>query len=437
MNAGEFFWIIDKYIETYLVILVITICVYYFLLRKYIFSIFDPWFLQVVASVFSTSVVLFLFIKARIKPVYFNNYIITLTAFYGAFFFFSKLPRCPDKNTLINLDLNQEYLKCKLPNNFFLFFLLISLLDIFSQLILYITAGIPLLLESRLSVGMRGGGIGILLRLVKIPRFACIFASFNILFYDHKKGDKYYTCIYLFFILIFYVLSGSKATFFVILQIYLMFVYFNQNKSKVAIKIYKTKIIYFFAISCFFALLVIYIQNSGNINKVIFDLLFRLLAWGDVYFMAYPNDVITKVPKTDSFIYFFGEFLRFFRIIPESSIPRGTGFILNDIINNQKNSASGPNARFNIDGLINFGFVGSIVFSFCCGCFLAICRNMFIKKKDNSVYAQLFTVLIYLNAVFIETQPSVCIGDFTSNFFMIGFMCCCVYLITKYARTIQ
>jgi hypothetical protein len=292
--------------------------------------------------------------------------------------------------------------------------------------------GIPLFLESRLEVALSGGGIGLFIRLADTPRYITLFMAFYIVFYDKSKFHKYYAFCYFAVSIMVFVLSGSKSTFLVIIQLFGIFVFFNQSRCKRALEIYKKDMLKYFIVCLIFAFLVIFMQNAVNVFWGIMSFFMRLVASGDVYYFAYTNDNITKLPKTDLFIFLFGDFLRTVRLIPQNT--RGLGYILNDIVHDTENSVVGPTIRFNVEGYVNFGFFGSMIFSFFCAWILATSRNFFIKSRNATAYIQLLAVVLYKNSIPIETGPSVTFSYFTTDVFLTGLICVYVYFITRYCK---
>jgi hypothetical protein len=229
----------------------------------------------------------------------------------------------------------------------------------------------------------------------------------------------------------FFLLSGSKSTFFSVLQLFFLFVLYNHDKCINCLKIYKGKIKKFLVLALAAAMVVIFIQQGGNFLDTVTYFLVRLVAFGDVYIYAYPNNVIEILPQVNGFAFFFSDLFRTIRIIPETRINKEMGLQLARIILRNKNVTGGPNPRMNIVGYVNFGLYGNFLFCFFCGILLAICRNQFLKNEKISPFLEIFAIVIYTNVAIIETDPSSVISG-TTNIILVGFIYLIAIFITKY-----
>jgi hypothetical protein len=187
-----------------------------------------------------------------------------------------------------------------------------------------------------------------------------------------------------------------------------MFSYLNsENCGKLLFKIKKNQIKIFF-IAVIGAVLVIIIQSETNLIATINALLFRLVSYGDTYYMAYPNGIIESLTDAHFLVIFFGDFFRTIRILPQKYRPPGMGFELSEIANKAPGILAGPNPRHNVYGYVNFDFYGSILFSLCCGIILNIVRNNFFRmSKGASHERKMFALIMYSSFLNLE-------GDFPS-----------------------
>ena len=122
-------------------------------------------------------------------------------------------------------------------------------------------------------------------------------------------------------------------------------------------------------VGCFLAaLVVIIVQTKGSMQNAFSSMLFRIVSYGDTYYMAYPNANIEYLTSEGWFGFIFGDFLRTIRVIPTNGY-LGMGYELYDIANGTVGTLAGPNPRHNVIGYVSLGYWGSILFSFCGGFF--------------------------------------------------------------------
>ena len=152
-------------------LLFLFIVVHYLIFRKYVTSVLDPILLPVISSVFSMADVYLLFFTNSISTYLFINFNLTQLAFWFGLFYFK---------TKINSKFNT--LKTNTFSNNFnntLSFYFFSIIYLCSQVLIYVTKGIPLLKESRLETFADGGGEGVLGRIVDVTSIFCLYSFFK------------------------------------------------------------------------------------------------------------------------------------------------------------------------------------------------------------------------------------------------------------------
>ena len=173
MNNYEFYDLILDNLSLSLGLLFLFIVVHYLIFRKYVTSVLDPILLPVISSVFSMADVYLLFFTNSISTYLFINFNLTQLAFWFGLFYFK---------TKINSKFNT--LKTNTFSNNFnntLSFYFFSIIYLCSQVLIYVTKGIPLLKESRLETFADGGGEGVLGRIVDVTSIFCLYSFFKII----------------------------------------------------------------------------------------------------------------------------------------------------------------------------------------------------------------------------------------------------------------
>ena len=408
MNALEFYTLLSRNFNFFLIFLLLSLFLYFILFRKYIYSIFDPLIMNIIFSAVGTCVVTFLYATKMINTLYFYSYFTTQTAYIVGFLCLKPIKF----KALTRSNPHCISMSIRLENTLTIIYVLSSLIYINSQLSVYFYSGIPLFMTSRLDTFVGSGGFGVIGRVIFAISKVSIYLLFYRLFYKQGRHifAKIYDIIFLLLILIFSFLSGSKSTF---LGIIFIFFYLNIYILKIGsdldiVKQRKTRRIQFILFVCSFiaTLLVIWIQASGNQNtgletSPISKLAIRIVSSGDTFFYSYPNNVLEEIPDDKPVLALFGEILSALRIISYEDIPMSLGRQLH-IYHYSSIYTVGPQAQHNVFGLNYFGFIGAIVFSYCIGCLMSFIRNKayFILPKNQfggMVYAILCTFSLYLN----------------------------------------
>lgn len=416
MSYTKFYLYILENPLLYFFIFSITFFCYLLVFKNFFFSIFDPLVFTLLFSSCATSTVVFLYILKAIRSFYFINYWLTFFCFYGIFFIHG---RRIQKENIISRRNSQFCMvgKLKMPNCFFVIWLFLSLLNISYHLFVYIKFGIPLFMESRLTVNMNGGVVNAFFaRLQLVFDTLSTFMAFYLLFFS-KKYKKLYVKFYFFLILVFGMLSGSKSSLINYLFMFSMFAYLTQNYTHRGIEILLSKKIYvFILIFVILAIFVVMIQGKKGVVQGISDLLFRFSATGDGYALAYPKDTIEKLSKQNLGEFLFGDFLSTFRLSANRQKP--FGFELFEIANNVKETFIGPNPRFNLVGLAYFGFIGSLILSIASGIIFTFVRNFIVSSVNKSVEIQCVAYYFYSICSSIETDLPAVVNAATTNFLL-------------------
>lgn len=419
MTKGEFWEYYLNNLNIGIFYGIILVLINFWIFRKYIYSIFDPFTFTLIMSSIAYSVVFFLYHLNLISNYYFFSFIITQTAFFIGFFVFKPINK------------KKIYRKFQAKKLYFgttakYLYLLSALLWIVSQGIVYYSKGIPLLMESRLETYTGGTGFGIFNRIISITStIALSIAIFRIFYYQFNSSilSRWTDYFIVLFSIIVALLSGSKSELMNLIFIMFFVMFYNYKteegqKTFYAKKQLQKKQWHFFFLSVVLAIFTIIVQSTlkyGNENKTnpLISLLMRLVNSGDIYMYAYPNAFLEKIPKANPFLAFFKDLIGMFRIMPWDALPEHLGLQLNQNLYHT-DLILGPNARHNVFGLHYFGFTGSIFFSFFLGMVVSFLRNKiyFIMKTD--IISMIIYILLAQHALTFETDPSYALSKYVN-----------------------
>ena len=429
MNNFEFYDFALNNILLYVSILFFSILLHFFVFKYQVKSIFDPYLLAVVSSVFCTTVVVFLYITNNISFYLFFNYLLTQSAFVAGLYFFKVVKR------------NKEFYS--MPNSKYMYsnsvaFYFFSIIYLISQCLIYFYKGIPLFMDSRLETFSAGGGSGILGRIADVSSIFSIYAFFLIIKFNNFKFNDLIKYLILLLILLTFFLSGSKSNFLIIFSVFWCSIIFNKIKGREYfsnLKFLKKAIKPLILFSFFIVLLIIKVQSSksnitdeNSLNPILAFVL-RLVHSGDVYWYSYPNNVYLSINGDRWFSALFTDTLGLLRVVEWDKLPEAIGITLKNI-HHPSDIPQGPNARHNVFGIIYFGFLGSIVFSFCLGFILSFIRNKLPQLVSNDFLGGgIFTYLMCKGSA-IDTDPMLTITYFDNLIFVFPILFIC-YLFIK------
>lgn len=405
MPKYDFYLLFTENIALGIFFLVLSFMSVYLIIRKHVYSIYDPMFFFLVMGASGYSVVYFLAYFNIINSYYLLMFLSTQVLFFCGWKCFK-----PIKMEKIH---KREFLHFRSDS---IIYGLFSLIFIVSQVIVYAYKGIPLLLESRLEVFAGGGGFGIFNRLIIVSSTISLsIAFFRILYIKRTLVQKAIDGFMVLFFLLTQVLSGSKSGVLVIVFIYFLTVFYSQrfilfrgHEQKL-----KKKITYLACLSIPIALLTIYIQSLSaygvgavDFKFLIVGLMMRFVNTGDVFFMAWSHDHISSALNSDgAFLALFKDILSALRIYPIDELPVHMGLSLFQSVYNL-DVLSGPNARHNVFGLFYFGPIGACFYSFLLGLLVGFIRNKLYYKLQPSYFGLLAYVSLAYFATFIEQDFS-------------------------------
>ena len=281
------------------------------------------------------------------------------------------------------------------------FFLIIGITHILLQLYSYKLFGMPLFAESRLGIYGESGGINNLIkRVLDIISQCNVLLVIFFLFQKKKIGFRIFTTINICAIIIFLILSGSKGALITLGHAFFIYslyqIKLGNNNFFLRIK----EFIYKFGIFALLGSVLVIIYSEETTNPFVF-LLYRIASSGDVFFMAYPNEVINIIPSSNWFIGLFSSPLSLLGIIPRSMISEPMGFFLMKY-HHPGIEFRGPNPRLNVFSYVYFGIIFSPIYCFLIGLLTSFIRNKLFSLLPGNILGCIYYFLFLNMAITLE-----------------------------------
>jgi hypothetical protein len=417
MNNYEFYDIALDNIPLFFMLLFFSVFVHYLIYRKHITSFIDPLFVPIISSVFSLVVVYLLFITGNILLSNFISFNCTQIFFWLGLFVFK-----PIKTNNIAV---ANYTESK--RNAIVAFYFFSVVYLITQCLIYYFKGIPIFKDSRLETFADGGGDGIMGRIIDVTSIFSIYSFFVVVKTDKfriSEIPKYFIMLFVFITLF---LSGSKASFLNIFSVFLCYLIFAKIKGGnflPYINILKKYKFYLLAICLLVVTLIIIVQNkSDDVDQLnpIAKLLLRFVHSGDVYWYAYPNQVYLLIKGNEGFKALFNDTLGLLRIYNWSEMPEAIGITLKNR-HHPSDILEGANARHNVFGLIYYGYIGSVFFSFVLGFLISFVRRVLPLMLKNTLLNGFIFTFLMIKVVFFDTDPMLTITYINNLIFIFPFI---------------
>lgn len=357
--------------------------IYRLLFWKTVKSILDPiYFFIIFTNSICTANVIFLAIYDEIKWYYTLTYLFSEAALLLGILLFARPqpvlpPQMPSTDFIRRLKFG---------------ILLTMVIAIAANLMIYVSRGIPLLLESRNDAS--AGGFGVLLRLSQVAT-----ALFVLFYYTKKKitglPNSKKERVLFFISIIFGLLSGYKAFF-----LFYIFVYFFTTGRTESMPFRKKAI---FAVGSIIMMLIMFsvVLETTEIGELFAALLTRLLASGDVYYMAFVSDTIDLLPPQGFFYQLFGSLLASFRVVSWDAAPLNYGYAINEVVN-KNDLLFGPTFRYNVLWLLlTKSPILTVILSFIVGAIIGLLNRALHSNKKLGLSFIVSAFFYYKSFLFI------------------------------------
>jgi hypothetical protein len=360
-----FFNTLLDHLPEFLVMLALVGGCLYLLLRRHIYSLFDPlFFFLVVNEAFCITDVLFMHQYGMIESRYFTNYLLTEGALFLGFLQFRPTAHKEPPGPLSQAPPAALKLLYRLS-----LFLFISL-----NILVYTQRGIPLLLNSRMVVYTIGGGWGLVSRLFDVLIAIILYYLLEILRRRHWRLVEWGALVS---VIIIQVLSGAKSA--VVDLVFLVALYGGYTGSLGTSAARSGRMLKRLALGAVVSLLLVASVQSGvgeiaghQVN-LIGQVAARMVNGGDSLIYAYPNRFIEQLDGHNPAGAVFKEYLAFFRLSDAEHLPKHIGVQITDAFLGP-DSHFQTNAKHNIFGYVYFGYWGALLFSYLIGTSLGIVR---------------------------------------------------------------
>lgn len=398
MDSFHYFLMVYDNWLLFLLANLLVIGTYYFVFKRYYISVLDPFTYATFFSAMAVVVPLFLFFVGQIPLNLFFSFLATQFAFFIGFLLIKPI-RIHKKIKATSSGMSAQEIRFAKW-----LFIIIGLTDIALQIFSYKLVGIPLLADSRLGIYGESGGVNNILKRAIDVIFQCyVFLTIFFVYYKNKSmGLKFYTWLSIGAVLVFSVLSGSKGALITFGNAIFIYALYSLRWGDNSLFYTFKKIIYKFGIFAVLAAIIVIMVSHKDTNPFLF-LLFRIGQSGDVYYMAYPNAIIDKIPTMNWFVALFASPLSLLGIIPRSIVPKPMGFFLMEF-HNPGVEFTGPNPRMNIFSYVYFGIVYSPIYCFIIGIITSFFRNKMFYLLPKNIFGCFMYFLLLNFALTLESD---------------------------------
>ena len=273
-------------------------------------------------------------------------------------------------------------------------------------LVSYKLLGIPIFNDNSRLATYTGSGLGFIARLSPVLYIYSLFYIIHLISKSDSIRSRLTNILLLIPIIIIGVFSGSRSSFLGIIFVFWGYrTFFLQLEPKV--KNFKWLLVPFIIIS----FLTFSIESSGDYFQAGLMFLNRIVGCGDLYWEALANDTWKSVVITRPFEFVFMGFLGPLHILNPNFAEIPIGFQLTNIVYHTiTGSSTGPVALFPIFGLVCFGYVGGLIFSF----FQALLASLLLKLsfiKSNSIIVGAMAYFAFYNIIQLLADISSGLGS--------------------------
>ncbi len=415
MRVGEFLLFLLSHPISFLMSFIVVMLLFIPLLKKVYISIIDPLVLLLFNSIFAYAIPLFLFNNDLCSINHFTFFCFSEIIFWGIVIYSSrKTP--PFKNVIIPNEDN--YAKMFFYISFFVY--------IFSSIYTYINVGIPLFMESRqeLYVGAESG-VGIFSRLAD-------FAQSFVIFYCYHRiityKERFFSIVFV-IVIINCLLSGAKGSILTLTAWFFVYMFFFKKRNMFLKNRKYLLLLLLFPI----VVLILYKGSSSqSLSKAVQDLLFRFIANGDVYWMAYPDNVIDNIHYQHPLVTLFAGILGPFRLESYEAIEPSIGIQLFwEVEPSMYGRIMGPNGRLAVTGWCFFGWAG-LLLSAIMGWLFSFIVFRSRKYFPNSILGIFVYGCLYRIAMYIIADPALFFSYLSTFIINIGFYATLLLIMSKF-----
>lgn len=394
------------------------------LVRPSIATLYDPWAVQQIQTIFASAAVIFMWIENIIAPSLMIYHVAALSSFLvcaGLFF------RQTIRSCLVNRTVQPRALN-SLRN-------VLLALFVVSQLGAWAIAGLPLFLESRLNAFSSGGGIGILSRIISFTSFATVFLTVLRVGISNLKRLNLTDGFVLTFTVAASVANASKTNIVLTLLIILMSSWIFQHviRDYAAPRVSRKKLISLALVLGMLVLVPVAVEmtrDSGvNAAGPLEAAFIRLIFSGDGYMWMYGDDYLSKVTVDSPTTLLFADFLGVTRLVSWDQLPIHPGLQIFQDLFPDSDSIRGPNLRVDTFGLLYDNMVFGVFFAALLGGVFGLLRGWLFKARSAVFF--LPAAYLFFQAPTFLVDPLLGVTALVNTAFAIAIVAVAVVLVGK------
>lgn len=392
-----FFQALESNPQWYLLALLLSAACVTLLVRSSVTTLFDPWAVQQVNTIFASAAVTLLWLAGAIKDELMIYHVAAIFSFLicaGLTFRYS-IQTC-----WVAREVRPRAL-IALRNVFLCMF-------VASQLGAWAIGGLPILLESRLNAFSSGGGIGVFSRIISFTSFAAVFLTVLRIGVSDQKRVSFTDGFVFVFTVIASIASASKGNIVLTLLVVLTshWIFKRLIKNYVAPKVSKTKIVTFAVILVMLMLVPLAVElardSETTVGGPIEAFVIRLVLSGDVYMWMYGDDYMSAVTVRSPTALLFSDFLGVTRLASWDQLPVHPGLQVFQMLFPDRDEIRGPNMRVDVFGLLYGSMVFGIIFSAVLGGLFGLMRGWLFRVREP---------LLFLPAAYLFFQAPAFFAD--------------------------
>jgi hypothetical protein len=391
---------VENDLSSYFIVLGITLFIYIGAYHRYIKNVFDPLFMIVAQFIFAASVVIFMYMNNMLaEDDLFYTFVSTETAFFAGLVLSSR------KKSLVPYIVSIANTIPIFNISKVIVYYFYAALFVVERIITYASFGLPIFSQGTHAAFYQGYGKvlqGIELATLPILLFLLLerYLSPNI-----SRGifGKISDTGLVFFILFALLTTGAKSSLFIVMfslffyTLYVKKTYSTEDANTVFCRI-KIWYIGIFALVVGGAIFTLFLEENSDTETVLLTLVIRLVASGDVFayfFQAHPGQYVGFGGGV------IGLFLSLFGSVFDKLglLSGANNSVIEDLywqfLHIFPGSGQGPNTRFDLFGLIFFGYIGASIYAFFLGFLSGITRAVMIERRNVNVFLFVLSALVY------------------------------------------
>lgn len=383
---AAFYLLLLQNLPIYIALFMLVFLGLYLAFRKYVFSIFDPFFyFLIVTEGFCISDVVFMGLYDLIEVRHLVQYLSSeLALFVGIWLF--RPPRKAIQQTPSERDF--QTLRVMFGLSMFLFVVL--------NLVVYATRGVPLLLDNRMAVYQEGAGLGFISRILDV---LLIVIFYYLLEVHRRRGWRWLEFVCVFVVAVIQVLSGAKSSILTLVFIAALYIFMSGGAGEANRQLTRLlRRMFLLAIGGFLLIAQVQIADIeiGGRTLSLFDqAALRFVNNGDAFLYAYPSNTVDTLDSRGPVQAVLREYLAFLRIAGPDEMQMHIGLQLSKAFSGA-DAITQTNAKHNLFGYVNFGPLGGVLYSFALGLVIGFMRQVIYKKRGSSWMAGIPYIILNL-----------------------------------------